>query len=115
MILTLSHIRGWAKHCVAVLGLIAATVGASAHAGNVGISGGIHVPGAAVYGVHPAPPHHVHPRARHYHPAPPSVVYYAPAPSHGYWVPPSHGKGKHNKRHKHRHHHKHKHHHHGHR
>lgn len=115
MSLTLTTIRAWGKRSWALLGLLAVMAAGSAQAGNVGISVGIHVPGAPVY-VTPAPPAHVH----HHHHRAPAVVYYPTAPSYGHWVPPR-GHGKHFKHHKHKnkhghkHKHHHRHHHHGHR
>ena len=108
MYLSLTKMRLRAHHGLAAVGLLLAAAGGSAYAGNVGISVGIHVPGAPVYVV-PAPPPHVH----YHYPPPPPVAYY-PAPVHrGYWAPPPPPRG--NFKHhgpKHR---PHPHHHHGHR
>lgn len=57
MNLALTSMRQWAMHGLAALGVLAAVSTGSAHAGNVGISVGIHVPGAPVY-VMPPPHHH---------------------------------------------------------
>lgn len=101
MNLTLNRMRQCAHQGVAAMVCFAALAAGSAHAGNVGISVGIHVPGAPVYVMPPPPPP---PRVHYYHPAPPPVVYYAPAP-HGYWAPPPprHGHGKHFKHRSHKH------------
>lgn len=106
MKLTLTSMRQCARQALVAVGFLAAVAGGSAHAGNVGISVGIHVPGAPVY-VMPAPP--PPPRVHYYHPAPPPVAYYpAPAP-YGYWAPPPppRGYGKHFKQRGPKHHHRH--------
>ena len=105
MNLTLTTMRQHAHYAMVALGLLAGLAGGSAHAGNVGISVGIHVPGAPVYVMPPPPP----PRVHYYHPAPPPVAYYpAPAP-YGYWAPPPppRGYGKHFKQRSPKHHHHH--------
>lgn len=75
---------------LAALGMCATVGLGSAQAGNVGISVGIHVPGAPVYVAPPPPP----PRVVYYgHPGyyapPPAVVYHPARPPH--WAP-AHGK-----------------------
>ncbi len=87
MNLALTSMRQWATHGLAALGVLAAVSTGSAHAGNVGISVGIHVPGAPVYRrCHRRPP----PRVHYYHPVPPPVAYYPPPAAIGYWGPPPH-------------------------
>lgn len=95
----LTQMRLRVQHWLAVVGLLAAVVGGSAHAGNVGISVGIHVPGMPVYVMPPPPPPPVH----YYRPAPPppAVMYYPQPAPYGYWAPPppprghAYGHGKH--------------------
>ncbi|MDE1556583.1 hypothetical protein ABE607_11980 [Comamonas aquatica] len=80
----LDTLRRHGRRWLAATGLLALAAAGSAHAGgNVGISVGIHVPGAPVYVMPPPPP----PRAVYYAPPPPAVVYQAP-PAYGYWAPP---------------------------
>ncbi|WP_284335699.1 hypothetical protein [Comamonas sp. NoAH] len=108
MNLNLTKMRLGVHRGLAALGLLAAIAGGSAHAGNVGISVGIHVPGVPVYVAPPPPP----PPPRYYRPAPPPAVVYYPAPAaHGYWAPPPppRGYGKHFKHRKHKHHPHHRH------
>lgn len=108
MNLNLTKMRLGVHRGLAALGLLAAIAGGSAHAGNVGISVGIHVPGVPVYVAPPPPP----PPPRYYRPAPPPAVVYYPAPAaHSYWAPPPppRGYGKHFKHRKHKHHPHHRH------
>ncbi len=56
MNLTLTKMRLRVHHGLAALVLLAAAAGGSAHAGDVGISVGIHVPGVPVYVPPPPPP-----------------------------------------------------------
>lgn len=109
MNLNLTKMRLGVHRGLAALGLLAAIAGGSAHAGNVGISVGIHVPGVPVYVAPPPPPP---PPPRYYRPAPPpAVVYYPASAAHGYWAPPPppRGYGKHFKHRKHKHHPHHRH------
>ena len=70
----LDTLRRHGRRWLAATGLLALAAAGSAHAGgNVGISVGIHVPGAPVYVMPPPPP----PRAVYYAPPPPV---YRPAP-----------------------------------
>lgn len=105
MNLTLTNMRHGALNGLMALGLLIGAASGSAHAGNVGISVGIHVPGAPVY-VMPPPPQ---PRVHYYHPVPPPVAYYPPPAPYGYWAPPPppRGHGRHFKQRgpKHRHYH----------
>lgn len=109
MNLILTSMHQCVRRGLVAVGLLAAVAGGSAHAGNVGISVGIQVPGVPVY-VMPPPP----PRVHYYHPAPPPVAYYPPPAPYGYWAPPPppRGHGKHFKHRGHKHKHKHKHDHH---
>lgn len=91
---TMTKMRSSVHRGLAAVGLLAVLTAGNAYAGNVGISVGIHVPGAPMYYMPPPPPP---PQVRYYQPAPPPVVYYAPAAPYGYWAPaePRRGYGKH--------------------
>jgi len=97
-----SFSRRLAARCLAAVGLLAAMAGAQAHAGNVGVSVGIYVPGVPVYVAPPPPP----PRVVYHAPAPrvlyapPPHVVYAPPPPPPRFVPRGHFKhGPHHKGH----------------
>ena len=84
-------VRRWAVYGMSVMGLwlaCAAGMAAHAHAGTVGVSVVIGVPGVPVY-VAPPPP----PRAVYY--GPPPHVLYAPSPPPPHFVPPGHFKRHH--------------------
>lgn len=85
--------RRFGARCLAAVGLLVALAGAQAHAGNVGVSVGIYVPGVPVYVAPPPPPPRVvyhAPGPRVIYAPPPHVVYAPPPPPR--FVPPGHAK-----------------------